>query len=272
MIVSRLLRQRTWWLRAYGRIRGADSANRLPYNRPMPRLRSHAEWALTLGLLAGVRLAAQNLQPSFENDQVIVNAPHPGVEVPGSAHKMHDHKLNRVMVYFHDGGELLHYLDGRTVDLKWQAGEVKWSPASGFHYSEIPPALDPRVWKTPAFSGPMGVDIGIKKAGDPAKAVGAALDTLRVDRADYKLEFENSQVRVTRVRMSPRQSVPMHEHLLNRVIVYITDANVRETSPEGNAVVIQHKAGDFSWDGPARHAVENLNDKPLEALVVEVKN
>jgi hypothetical protein len=72
--------------------------------------------------------------------------------------------------------------------------------------------------------------------------------------------------------MGPRQSVPMHEYVLNRVVYYVTDENVRETSPDGRAVVVQHKAGDFSWDGPSKHKVDNLNDKPFEALVVEVKN
>ena len=44
----------------------------------------------------------------------------------------------------------------------------------------------------------------------------------------------------------------MHEYVLNRVVYYATDENVRETSPDGKAVVAQHKAGDFSWDGPAK--------------------
>ena len=104
-------------------------------------MRQHMRLALWLCLLAAARLSAQNAQPSFENDQVIINAPHPGVDVPGSTHKMHDHKLNRVMVYFHPGGEVLHYLDGHTVDLKWGANDVKWSPASGYHYSVIPPEV-----------------------------------------------------------------------------------------------------------------------------------
>jgi hypothetical protein len=29
---------------------------------------------------------------------------------------------------------------------------------------------------------------------------------------------------------------------------------------------------DYSWDGPAEYWIENLDDKPFEALVVEVKN
>ncbi|MGA9626849.1 MAG: hypothetical protein WBQ65_20415 [Bryobacteraceae bacterium] len=59
---------------------------------------------------------------------------------------------------------------------------------------------------------------------------------------------------------------------LRRVVFYFTDENVRETSPGGKAVVAPHKAGDFIWGGPARYRVEYLNDKPLEALVVEVGN
>jgi hypothetical protein len=169
------------------------------------------------------------------------------------------------MIYASQGGEWLHYLDGHTEDLKWQAGQVKWSPASGMHYSEIPTTSE-----VPQGLGLL--DIGIKKPGNPGKAMSTALNPLRVDPKDYKLEFENSQVRVVRIRLGPRQSVPVHEYVLNRVVYYVTDENVRETSPEGKTVVALHKAGDFSWDAPAKHKVENLNDKPFEAVIVEVKN
>jgi hypothetical protein len=183
---------------------------------------------------------------------------------------MHDHKLNRVMIYAFRGGELLHYVDGHTVELHWRAGEVAWSPASGLHYSETPPGYvfdDP-----PPPNGVLGLDIGIKKEGNPGKVASTPLDPLRVDPGHCKLEFENSQVRVIRVTIPPRESVPMHEYVLNRLVFYLTDLNVRETSPEGSVRVTRHKAGDFSWDGPAKHTVENLNDQPSEALVVEVKN
>jgi hypothetical protein len=216
----------------------------------------HIRLALSLCLLAAARLGAQNTQPSFENDQVIIDAPHPGVDVPGSTHKMHDHKLNRVMVYLHPGGEVLHYRDGSTVDLKWQQGEVKWSPASGLHYSVIPPELDPRVWKKPAFTGPMIVDIGIKKAGSPGKVVTSALDPLRVDPKDFQLVLENSQVRVLRVRMGPRGSAAAHELVRNSLLVWITGP----------------KAGEFTWRGPFKGKLENPSDTPLEAVIVELKN
>lgn len=216
-------------------------------------------------LLAGA-LAAQNTQPSFENDQVIVNAPHPNVDVPGYTHKAHDHKLNRVMVYMHPGGEYLHYLsDGHTEDLKWQAGQVVWSPASGMHYSEMKP-------DTPAFTGPMIVDIGIKKPGDPAKQATTALDALKVDPKHFKVEIENSQVRVLRLKLGPGESTPAVECALNRLVVYITDANVRETPAGGKATVVQQKAAEFRWTGPSKQKVENLTDKPFEAVIVEFRS
>ena len=112
---------------------------------------------------------------------------------------------------------------------------------------------DPAQCRVPRPAAPQrrhGSDIGIKKPGDPGKVMSTALDPLRVDPKDYKLEFENSQVRVLRVKIGPRQSVPMHEYVLNHVVVYLTDQNVRETSPEGKAEVVQHKAGDFIWERP----------------------
>jgi hypothetical protein len=216
--------------------------------------------------------------PDFENDQVIINPPQtppwpgagdPATDVPKAItarfgiQNWHNHKLNRVIIRLQAAGEQLHYMDGSSQVLKWQAGDVEWSPAAGFHYSDA-------HWT----SGPGATSdyIAIKKPGYPGTVVGTALDPLRVDPKDCKLEFENSQVRVLRLRMGPRQSVPMHEYVLNRVVVCITDQNVRETSPEGNAEAAQYKAGDASWCGPSKQKIENLNDQPLEAVVVELKS
>lgn len=222
-----------------------------------------------LSLLACI-LAAQPgtqpaTQPAFENDQAIINAPHPNVDVPGFTHKAHEHKLNRVMVYMHLGGEYLHYLDGRTEDLKWQPGQVVWSPANGPHYSEMKP-------DTPPFTGPMIVDIGVKKTGDPAKQSLPALDALKSDPKHYKLELENSQVRVLRLRLGPGESSATTECRVNRLIVYISDANIRETVVGGKAEVVHQKSAEFRWVEPSKQKLENLSDKPFEAVIVEFRS
>jgi hypothetical protein len=214
-----------------------------------------------------------SLDAHFENDQVILNAPHAGINIPGAAtgKNWHNHPLNRVMVYIHNGAEKLTFLDGTVTDLKWQAGTVRWSPAEGYHYSELPPELDPRVWKTPAFTTPMIVDIGIKKPGYPAKVAGTALDPLKVAPKDFTLVLENSQVRVLRLKLGPRQSAPMHEYTLSHLTVYITDQSVRETSPDGKAESARHQDGSATWSGPSKQKVDNLSDKPLETVIVELK-
>src|SRR5262249_47503912 len=94
---------------------------------------------------------------------------------------------------------------------------------------------------------------------------------LKVDPADYKLEFENPQVRVTRVKIGAHKKVPEHEHVLNRVVVYLTDQNGSMTTPDGKTDTAQHHAGEVSWGGPVKHREENLMDNPFEAVVVEFK-
>jgi len=245
---------------------------------------------------AGARMAAQNppaqmpTEPNFENGQVVVNPPqHPpwpgtgdsGTDIPkscatlppadrarcGEDHPWHNHKLNRVVIRYYPGSEDLFYLDGYVEHLKWQAGTVEWSPASGFHYGAN------GVWNVPPESkgGPAGMYLAIKKAGYPGKVAGTALDPLRVDPKDFTLVFENSQVRVLRLKLGPKQSVPMHEYSLDHLVVCITDQNVRMTSPEGKAEVVQHKVGDFKWSGPSKQKVDNLTDKPIETVIVELK-
>jgi hypothetical protein len=225
----------------------------------------------------------------FENDQLIVDPPqpYPGAGDPATdlpqvcatlppqdrtrcgetGHNWHNHKLNRVLIYFRTGGERLTYLDGTLEDLAWDPGTVNWSPAIGFHYSG--PLPTPRV--DPRPSGPTGVIVAIKKLGYPGKVEGTALDPLQVAPGNFTLIFENSQVRALRLKIGPRQSVPMHEYTLNHLDVCMTDLNARMTSPEGEAQVAQHKLGDFSWSGPSQQKIENLTDQPLETVVLELK-
>jgi quercetin dioxygenase-like cupin family protein len=202
-------------------------------------------------------LTAQSPTP-IENDQVRV------IQVTDQPHakgQPHEHKLNRVMIYLTPGSQSITPQNGKKVELKFKAGEVRWSPASGMHVSEISSDVPVRI-----------VEVEVKKEGDASKAVSNPLDPLKVDPKDYKLEFENAQVRVIRVKMAPHHKVPLHEHLLNRVVVYLTDQNGSMTTPDGKTDTVQHKAGEASWGAPTKHSEENLQNIPFEAVVVELKN
>ena len=212
---------------------------------------------LVLCFAAALSLFAQNQTP-IENDQVRVVLV---TDQPHAKSSLHEHKLNRVMIYLQPGRQEITPQNGRNITSQWKAGAVKWSPASGMHQSEI-------VSDAPVSM----VEVEVKKPGDPARTPTSPLDPVKVAAANYHVEFENSQVRVVRVRMGAHQSVPLHEHMLNRVVVYITDQNTRITSTDGKVENAQHKAGEASWGGPAKHREENLSDKPFEVVVVELKS
>jgi quercetin dioxygenase-like cupin family protein len=213
--------------------------------------------SITLLLAATAAFCAETVTIAIDNDQVkVVNV----VVQPHEKTRLHQHTVNRVMIYLQGGRQDFDYQDGKKSVLNFKAGEMKWSPASGMHIAEV------------TSDNPVNIiEVELKKAGTGANASGGALDPVKVDRKHYKVELENDQVRVLRVKIGPHEATPLHEHSLNRVVTYITDQNIRVTSG-GKAETLQHKAGEVSWGAPTKHKEENLSDKPLEVVVVELKN
>ena len=219
---------------------------------------------LLLGILLGrfvfspdVTLQAQTARTVIDNGQVKVLS----VDVaPHQKTRLHDHKVNRVMIYLQAGMQRIDFQDGKKTILNWKAGEAKWSPASGMHIAEITSDQPVTI-----------VEVELKNAGTSVKAGSQSLDPLKVDPKHYKMEFENAQVRVFRVKLGPKESIPLHEHALNRIVTYLTAQKVKVTTPDGKSELSQHQVGEASWGGPAKHTEENLNDSPMEVLVVELK-
>jgi hypothetical protein len=209
------------------------------------------------GLSVAACLFAQT-PATLENDQVRVLPAH---DEPHVKHALHEHKLNRVMVYLNAGEQDIITQDGKKTTLKFQPGDVKWSPAAGLHTSEVTSSTPVNI-----------IEIEVKKPGDPSKTAAVALDPLKVSPSVYKLEFENAQVRVMRVKFPAHGAVPEHEHALNRVVVYLTDQDSKLTTPDGKVEESKHKAGQVSWGGPTRHKEENVLDTPVEVIVVEFKS
>ena len=82
--------------------------------------------------LLALPLSAQTL-PAIENDQVRVLVV---TDQPKHRSALHEHKVNRVMIYLDPGMDRITYADGHVEDLKFRANEVRWSPAGGKHTSE----------------------------------------------------------------------------------------------------------------------------------------
>jgi hypothetical protein len=62
----------------------------------------------------------------------------------------------------------------------------------------------------------------------------------------------------------------MHSHPAG-VVVFLTDANAKFTMPDGKTQDVAVKAGKVQWSDPTTHLPENLSDKPMEVIQVELK-
>ena len=97
-----------------------------------------------------------------------------------------------------------------------------------------------------------------------------AQDPVKVDPKHYKVEFENDQVRVLRIHYEPGEKSVMHEHP-NAVAVFLTDDHVKFNLPDGKSEEATNKAGETLWTAGGQHLPENLGDKPMELILVELK-
>ncbi|MGI8990346.1 MAG: hypothetical protein ACR2I2_12310 [Bryobacteraceae bacterium] len=206
--------------------------------------------------IGSAAFAAEKIETPIDNDQVKVLK----VQVqPREKTRLHQHKVNRVMIYLDAGTQAFDY-EGKKSTLNFKAGDVKWSPAAGMHIAEVTSAEPVSI-----------VEVELKKPGSGVLHKDA-LDPVKIDPKHYRVEFDNDQVRVLRVKIGPHETAPMHVHSLNRVVTYLNDQKVRVTTADGKTTDVEHKAGDVAWAGQAKHKEENMGDQPMDIVVVELKD
>jgi len=105
-----------------------------------------------------------------------------------------------------------------------------------------------------------------------AFAVPAAMaqDPTKVDAKHYKVEFQNSRVRIVRAHYGPHEKSVMHSHP-DLVAIFQTDGRVKFTYPNGKTEERDMKAGQALWTPATRHLPENLTGNDMEVILVEFK-
>jgi hypothetical protein len=83
-----------------------------------------------------------------------------------------------------------------------------------------------------------------------------------------KVEFENESITVLRMHMAPHEKTPIHDIVSARLVIWLTDAHLNDTGPDGSASEYNRPAGSIDWIMPRRHMGENLSDRRLEFLAV----
>jgi len=97
-----------------------------------------------------------------------------------------------------------------------------------------------------------------------------AQDPVKVDSKHYKVLFENDQVRVLRIQYPPGDKSRMHQHP-DSVAVFLAEQRAKFTYPDGKSEEVSGKAGEARWIPAGAHEPENVGDKPLEVVLVELK-
>lgn len=206
--------------------------------------------AALLGLLSASSAPAQpstrdgmQVTPRLDTEQVRVVIATLQPHVPSVART--GHATNRVLIFLDDGA-MTREEAGATTRMEFRRGDVRWRPASSAFTSENVSDHPIRILEVDLKGSPRG----------PMPAT--ALDPIAVDSAHFRVLLENDHVRVVRVHYGPREVSSNHEHVLNRVILYLTDqAGV--------------KADDIRMGPPRIHVEENASDQPMDAIAVELK-
>lgn len=90
-----------------------------------------------------------------------------------------------------------------------------------------------------------------------------------LDKADH-VEFENEHVRVVRAVTGPRERSALRTRR-DRILIFLTDSHEMRHDRDGQQKEVRHKAGDVLWRTASDHQLENLEDRPVEVIVVELK-
>src|ERR1051325_4484363 len=81
--------------------------------------------------------------------------------------------------------------------------------------------------------------------------------------------IDNDQVKVFTATEQPHRKGAVHEHPMNRVLIYLTEGTTEFTHPNAPTDRRSYKAGEAVWS-PAGglHTSENITDKPVR--IVEI--
>ena len=98
-----------------------------------------------------------------------------------------------------------------------------------------------------------------------------AQDPVKVDAKHYKVESQNARVRVLRIKYAPGEKSVMHRHPA-AVAVLLTDGKMKFTYPDGKTEEREMKAGQTLWTPATKHLPENVSDRDVEVLLIELKS
>ncbi len=97
-----------------------------------------------------------------------------------------------------------------------------------------------------------------------------AQDPLVVNSSTIKLKFENERVRVMEATLPPGAKEQVHSH--PAYVIYVLEGGrYRNHATDGQTTEGEFKSGEVIYREPLTHAAENIGDKPMHLILVELK-
>jgi quercetin dioxygenase-like cupin family protein len=97
-----------------------------------------------------------------------------------------------------------------------------------------------------------------------------AQDPAVVNSKTIKVKFENDRVRVLEATLPPGVKEQVHSH--PAYVIYVLEGGrYRNYASDGKTTEGELKTGDVLYRDPLTHAAENIGDKPLHMILVELK-
>ena len=97
-----------------------------------------------------------------------------------------------------------------------------------------------------------------------------AQDPAVVNSKTIKVKFENDRVRVLEATLPPGVKEQVHSH--PAYVIYVLEGGrYRNYASDGKVTEGELKTGDVLYREPLTHAAENIGDKALHMILVELK-
>lgn len=104
----------------------------------------------------------------------------------------------------------------------------------------------------------------------------ATLNSQQTNQSTKTPQFENAEVNVWKSTVMPNAPLTMHTHEHPRVIIALTGGTMKIVYESGAPETHKWETGKAYWlsteEGQKRHADVNESGKPIEVMVVELKN
>ena len=99
----------------------------------------------------------------------------------------------------------------------------------------------------------------------------SAQDPAVVNSKTIKVKFENDRVRVLEATLPPGAKEQVHSH--PAYVIYVLEGGrYRNYASDGKITEGELKSGEVLFREPLTHAAENIGDKPLHMILVELKD